>query len=221
MLYFLWCRHSKVERELKGITSLALILRFFSVLLLQASAQNMKTGGGGGLPRTNPPTQKPPSPPMSGKGTLGYVPVLTRVKQTGLCSPLPQELLLVGVCVTLNSTVKCLLLEYCDSNVEPVPFSRGSLKIRLSGVGSERQIKIWIESKPSWWQKTGDKQNDSELLKPLRNPRVINWSNTKQFLIWSRPFWNHWNISVFGGKIEISLKRTWCPNDVRFFFFQS
>ncbi|XP_070786708.1 abl interactor 2b isoform X29 [Enoplosus armatus] len=38
----------------------------------QASAQNMKAGGGGGgLPRTNPPTQKPPSPPMSGKGTLG------------------------------------------------------------------------------------------------------------------------------------------------------
>ncbi|KAM3850780.1 abl interactor 2-like isoform 6-T6 [Diretmus argenteus] len=36
----------------------------------QASAQNMK-GGGGGLPRTNPPTQKPPSPPMTGKGTLG------------------------------------------------------------------------------------------------------------------------------------------------------
>ncbi|TWW63803.1 Abl interactor 2 [Takifugu flavidus] len=38
---------------------------------VKASAQNMKTGGGGGLPRTNPPTQKPPSPPMSGKGTLG------------------------------------------------------------------------------------------------------------------------------------------------------
>ncbi|XP_034030648.1 abl interactor 2b isoform X8 [Thalassophryne amazonica] len=36
----------------------------------KASAQNMKTGAGG-LPRTNPPTQKPPSPPMSGKGTLG------------------------------------------------------------------------------------------------------------------------------------------------------
>ncbi|XP_029379172.1 abl interactor 2 isoform X9 [Echeneis naucrates] len=36
----------------------------------QASAQNMKAGGGG-LPRTNPPTQKPPSPPMTGKGTLG------------------------------------------------------------------------------------------------------------------------------------------------------
>nr|XP_043875501.1 abl interactor 2b isoform X7 [Solea senegalensis] len=36
----------------------------------KASAQNMKTGGGG-LPRTNPPTQKPPSPPMTGKGTLG------------------------------------------------------------------------------------------------------------------------------------------------------
>uniref|UniRef100_A0A8D2ZJL0 Abl-interactor 2b n=1 Tax=Scophthalmus maximus TaxID=52904 RepID=A0A8D2ZJL0_SCOMX len=35
-----------------------------------ASAQSMKAGGGG-LPRTNPPTQKPPSPPMSGKGTLG------------------------------------------------------------------------------------------------------------------------------------------------------
>uniref|UniRef100_A0A665THS6 Abl-interactor 2b n=1 Tax=Echeneis naucrates TaxID=173247 RepID=A0A665THS6_ECHNA len=35
-----------------------------------ASAQNMKAGGGG-LPRTNPPTQKPPSPPMTGKGTLG------------------------------------------------------------------------------------------------------------------------------------------------------
>ncbi|XP_056286867.1 abl interactor 2-like isoform X6 [Pseudoliparis swirei] len=47
----------------------------------KASAQNMKAGGAGGaggvgggaggLPRTNPPTQKPPSPPMSGKGTLG------------------------------------------------------------------------------------------------------------------------------------------------------
>ncbi|KAM3850777.1 abl interactor 2-like isoform 3-T3 [Diretmus argenteus] len=37
---------------------------------VKASAQNMK-GGGGGLPRTNPPTQKPPSPPMTGKGTLG------------------------------------------------------------------------------------------------------------------------------------------------------
>ncbi|XP_004407571.1 PREDICTED: abl interactor 2 isoform X9 [Odobenus rosmarus divergens] len=30
--------------------------------------KNMKMGG---LPRTTPPTQKPPSPPMSGKGTLG------------------------------------------------------------------------------------------------------------------------------------------------------
>ncbi|XP_054915271.1 abl interactor 2b isoform X6 [Poeciliopsis prolifica] len=40
------------------------------LLRFKASAQNMKTGGGA-LPRTNPPTQKPPSPPMSGKGTLG------------------------------------------------------------------------------------------------------------------------------------------------------
>ncbi|XP_063733739.1 abl interactor 2b isoform X10 [Eleginops maclovinus] len=37
---------------------------------VKASAQNMKAGGGV-LPRTNPPTQKPPSPPLSGKGTLG------------------------------------------------------------------------------------------------------------------------------------------------------
>uniref|UniRef100_A0A3B4BHR4 Uncharacterized protein n=1 Tax=Periophthalmus magnuspinnatus TaxID=409849 RepID=A0A3B4BHR4_9GOBI len=29
---------------------------------------NMKAGG---MPRTNPPTQKPPSPPLTGKGTLG------------------------------------------------------------------------------------------------------------------------------------------------------
>ncbi|XP_023817327.1 abl interactor 2 isoform X5 [Oryzias latipes] len=36
----------------------------------KANAQNMKTGGGA-LPRTNPPTQKPPSPPMTGKGTIG------------------------------------------------------------------------------------------------------------------------------------------------------
>ncbi|XP_013376148.1 PREDICTED: abl interactor 2 isoform X9 [Chinchilla lanigera] len=34
----------------------------------QVSTQNMKMGG---LPRTTPPTQKPPSPPVSGKGTLG------------------------------------------------------------------------------------------------------------------------------------------------------
>ncbi|KAM8904225.1 abl interactor 2b isoform 11-T11 [Spinachia spinachia] len=37
---------------------------------VKAGVQNMKAGGGT-LPRTNPPTQKPPSPPMSGKGTLG------------------------------------------------------------------------------------------------------------------------------------------------------
>ncbi|XP_041433606.1 abl-interactor 2 S homeolog isoform X12 [Xenopus laevis] len=35
---------------------------------LKVSTQNMKMGG---LPRTTPPTQKPPSPPMTGKGTLG------------------------------------------------------------------------------------------------------------------------------------------------------
>ncbi|MGH0144566.1 UNVERIFIED_CONTAM: hypothetical protein FKN15_003931 [Acipenser sinensis] len=35
---------------------------------LQVSTQNMKMGG---LPRTTPPTQKPPSPPVSGKGTIG------------------------------------------------------------------------------------------------------------------------------------------------------
>ncbi|XP_031223545.1 abl interactor 2 isoform X5 [Mastomys coucha] len=35
---------------------------------VKVSTQNMKLGG---LPRTTPPTQKPPSPPMSGKGTLG------------------------------------------------------------------------------------------------------------------------------------------------------
>uniref|UniRef100_A0A672HWD0 Abl-interactor 2b n=1 Tax=Salarias fasciatus TaxID=181472 RepID=A0A672HWD0_SALFA len=40
------------------------------VKVLVSLAQNMKAGGGA-LPRTNPPTQKPPSPPMSGKGTLG------------------------------------------------------------------------------------------------------------------------------------------------------
>ncbi|XP_057228854.1 abl interactor 2 isoform X6 [Malurus melanocephalus] len=34
----------------------------------QVSTQNMKMGG---MPRTTPPTQKPPSPPMSGKGTIG------------------------------------------------------------------------------------------------------------------------------------------------------
>ncbi|XP_062335343.1 abl interactor 1a isoform X9 [Osmerus eperlanus] len=34
--------------------------------------QSIRGGGGGGtLSRTNPPTQKPPSPPMSGRGTLG------------------------------------------------------------------------------------------------------------------------------------------------------
>ncbi|XP_072598127.1 abl interactor 2 isoform X29 [Vulpes vulpes] len=38
------------------------------LLRFKVSTQNMKMGG---LPRTTPPTQKPPSPPMSGKGTLG------------------------------------------------------------------------------------------------------------------------------------------------------
>ncbi|XP_067107782.1 abl interactor 2a isoform X3 [Osmerus mordax] len=36
---------------------------------VKVSSQNMKMGGA--LPRTTPPTQKPPSPPMAGKGTLG------------------------------------------------------------------------------------------------------------------------------------------------------
>ncbi|XP_014006964.1 abl interactor 2 isoform X8 [Salmo salar] len=40
------------------------------LLRFKASAQNTKAGAAG-LPRTNPPTQKPPSPPMSGKGTIG------------------------------------------------------------------------------------------------------------------------------------------------------
>ncbi|XP_068101160.1 abl interactor 2 isoform X24 [Hyperolius riggenbachi] len=35
---------------------------------VKVSTQNMKMGG---LPRSTPPTQKPPSPPMTGKGTLG------------------------------------------------------------------------------------------------------------------------------------------------------
>ncbi|KAJ8352307.1 hypothetical protein SKAU_G00237830 [Synaphobranchus kaupii] len=35
---------------------------------VKVSAQNMKMGG---LPRTTPPTQKPPSPPVTVKGTLG------------------------------------------------------------------------------------------------------------------------------------------------------
>ncbi|XP_035249359.1 abl interactor 2 isoform X2 [Anguilla anguilla] len=38
------------------------------LLRFKVSTQNMKMGG---LPRTTPPTQKPPSPPMSGKGTIG------------------------------------------------------------------------------------------------------------------------------------------------------
>ncbi|KAL2080904.1 hypothetical protein ACEWY4_022757 [Coilia grayii] len=35
---------------------------------VKVNTQNMKMGG---HPRTNPPTQKPPSPPLAGKGTLG------------------------------------------------------------------------------------------------------------------------------------------------------
>ncbi|XP_053327802.1 abl interactor 2 isoform X7 [Spea bombifrons] len=38
------------------------------LLRFKVSTQNMKMGG---LPRTTPPTQKPPSPPVTGKGTLG------------------------------------------------------------------------------------------------------------------------------------------------------
>ncbi|XP_075464682.1 abl interactor 2 isoform X5 [Ascaphus truei] len=38
------------------------------LLRFKVSTQNMKMGG---LPRTTPPTQKPPSPPMTGKGTIG------------------------------------------------------------------------------------------------------------------------------------------------------
>ncbi|XP_071232001.1 abl interactor 1-like isoform X5 [Salvelinus alpinus] len=37
----------------------------------QGINQPTRGGGGGTLSRTNPPTQKPPSPPMAGRGTLG------------------------------------------------------------------------------------------------------------------------------------------------------
>ncbi|XP_045080568.1 abl interactor 1-like isoform X2 [Coregonus clupeaformis] len=37
----------------------------------QGNNQPARGGGGGTLSRTNPPTQKPPSPPMAGRGTLG------------------------------------------------------------------------------------------------------------------------------------------------------
>ncbi|XP_064848218.1 abl interactor 1-like isoform X1 [Oncorhynchus masou masou] len=37
----------------------------------QGNNQPTRGGGGGTLSRTNPPTQKPPSPPMAGRGTLG------------------------------------------------------------------------------------------------------------------------------------------------------
>nr|XP_046219925.1 abl interactor 2-like isoform X2 [Oncorhynchus gorbuscha] len=40
------------------------------LLRFKVNSQNMKMGGG--LPRTNPPTQKPPSPPMPGMGTMGH-----------------------------------------------------------------------------------------------------------------------------------------------------
>lgn len=40
------------------------------IIVFQVGNQSMKMGG---LPRTTPPTQKPPSPPMPGKGTIGYV----------------------------------------------------------------------------------------------------------------------------------------------------
>lgn len=45
-------------------------LLLFPLPSLQVSTQNMKMGG---LPRTTPPSQKPPSPPLSGKGTIGWV----------------------------------------------------------------------------------------------------------------------------------------------------
>ncbi|XP_045062148.1 abl interactor 1-like isoform X2 [Coregonus clupeaformis] len=42
--------------------------------------QPVRGGGGGTLSRTNPPTQKPPSPPMAGRGTLGRNKTLEPVK---------------------------------------------------------------------------------------------------------------------------------------------
>ncbi|XP_045899339.1 abl interactor 2-like [Micropterus dolomieu] len=44
--------------------------------------QNMKLGGG--LSRSNPPTQKPPSPPRAGKGIFGYVPSPTHTHTPSL-----------------------------------------------------------------------------------------------------------------------------------------
>lgn len=49
-------------------------LYFRLYLLPQVNGQqSLKLGG---LSRSNPPTQKPPSPPRAGKGILGYVHLL-------------------------------------------------------------------------------------------------------------------------------------------------
>lgn len=115
------------------------------LLLLQASAQNMKTGGGGGLPRTNPPTQKPPSPPMSGKGTLGYVPALPGVEPTA-SGPAP------GWAVEVSSRV------WVSGSHRAPPEARQ--KVSHSGTASPEfgrmvrflgaDLRSWCPSVPGW-----------------------------------------------------------------------
>lgn len=47
-------------------------LFIIALLFFQQGNSQPARSGGGTLSRTNPPTQKPPSPPMAGRGTLGY-----------------------------------------------------------------------------------------------------------------------------------------------------
>uniref|UniRef100_A0A8C4KZ32 Abl interactor 2 n=1 Tax=Equus asinus asinus TaxID=83772 RepID=A0A8C4KZ32_EQUAS len=71
LCFFPFSSHPEVPTNLSMLFSYFFYLLHLCIkwlLRFKVSTQNMKMGG---LPRTTPPAQKPPSPPLSGKGALG------------------------------------------------------------------------------------------------------------------------------------------------------
>uniref|UniRef100_A0A672T555 Abl interactor 1-like n=1 Tax=Sinocyclocheilus grahami TaxID=75366 RepID=A0A672T555_SINGR len=64
--------HNTIKTQPDIVMTVKVVIMLFSLSNVFQQGNNQPARGGGGtLSRTNPPTQKPPSPPMAGRGTLG------------------------------------------------------------------------------------------------------------------------------------------------------
>lgn len=215
VLYFLWCRRLKAEREFRFERHHQ--LGSDSEVLLCASPAGQCSEHEDWRRRRTPPHQPPDT----------EAPQPTHVRERNpwvrTCADshsrtnwalllLPQELLLVGVCVTLNSPVKCFSLRlkrwtssFSTRKPENPPVWCGLRKANenKNRIKTLLVIENWRQTEWQWAFETVEESMSHELIKQA----VFNLKSAILETL------NHFGC---GGKMPISLKRTWCPNDVRF-----